>query len=60
MHPPRGRLARGGPGRRERGARVRLEPPPQAPRRAGERVIRNGREARLVGAEGEQQVRDPV
>ena len=36
------------------------QPPAQAPPRPGEREVRDGREPRLVGAQRQQQVRDPV
>src|SRR5947209_9044801 len=51
-----GRAAR----RVERGPLRPVEAAADAPRRAREGVIRDGRESLLVGAQGEQQVGDPV
>ena len=44
----------------ERRAHRGRQPPPQPPRRAAERQVRDRREARLVLAQREQQVRDAV
>ena len=47
-------------GRVERRALLLADAAAQAPRRAREGVVRDGREPLLVGAQREQQVRDPV
>src|SRR4051794_14551061 len=54
------RTLRGRAGGRQRGARARAEAPAQPPRRPRERVVRDGREAGLVGAQGKQEVGDAV